>query len=45
MSPVAYIPIGTLEWHGIHGPVGADGIQDGGITIAYAQNMDFLVTQ
>ncbi len=25
--PVAYIPIGTLEWHGVHNPVGADTLQ------------------
>lgn len=21
--PVVYIPIGTLEWHGLHNPLGA----------------------
>ncbi|MDC7233339.1 MAG: creatininase family protein [Spirochaetales bacterium] len=25
--PVAYLPLGTLEWHGEHMPLGADGIQ------------------
>ena len=25
--PVAYLPLGTLEWHGPHMPLGADGIQ------------------
>lgn len=25
--PVAYIPLGTLEWHGLHCPLGADGLQ------------------
>lgn len=25
--PVAYLPLGTLEWHGPHNPLGADGIQ------------------
>ena len=29
--PVAYIPIGTLEWHGVHNPVGADTLQAEGI--------------
>lgn len=24
---VAYIPLGTLEWHGLHNPLGADGLQ------------------
>jgi creatinine amidohydrolase len=25
--PVAYVPLGTLEWHGHHNPLGADGLQ------------------
>jgi creatinine amidohydrolase len=25
--PVAYLPIGTLEWHGLHNPLGADTLQ------------------
>jgi len=25
--PIAYIPIGTIEWHGPHNPLGADTIQ------------------
>lgn len=25
--PIAYLPMGTLEWHGLHLPLGADGIQ------------------
>jgi creatinine amidohydrolase len=25
--PVAYLPLGTLEWHGPHNPLGADGLQ------------------
>jgi creatinine amidohydrolase len=25
--PVAYLPLGTLEWHGDHLPIGSDGIQ------------------
>lgn len=25
--PVAYVPLGTLEWHGLHNPMGADGLQ------------------
>ena len=25
--PVAFLPLGTLEWHGPHMPLGADGIQ------------------
>lgn len=26
-APIAYLPLGTLEWHGEHMPLGADGIQ------------------
>lgn len=25
--PVVYLPLGTLEWHGGHLPLGADGLQ------------------
>ncbi|MCL2461534.1 MAG: creatininase family protein [Defluviitaleaceae bacterium] len=28
--PVAYLPLGTLEWHGVHLPLGADGLQSQG---------------
>src|SRR3990172_12625313 len=26
-TPVAYVPVGALEWHGEHGPLGLDGIK------------------
>jgi len=26
-APIAYLPMGTLEWHGEHLPIGSDGIQ------------------
>jgi creatinine amidohydrolase len=26
-APIAYLPMGTLEWHSQHLPLGADGIQ------------------
>ena len=26
-GPVAYLPLGTLEWHGPHLPLGADALQ------------------
>jgi creatinine amidohydrolase len=35
--PVVYIPIGTLEWHGVQNPVGADSLQAEGIAIRCAQ--------
>lgn len=28
--PVAYLPLGTLEWHGNHLPLGSDGLQSEG---------------
>ena len=28
--PVAYLPLGTLEWHGDHLPLGSDGLQSQG---------------
>jgi creatinine amidohydrolase len=41
--PVAYIPIGTLEWHGVHNPVGADTLQAEGLAILCAQKGGGLV--
>jgi creatinine amidohydrolase len=35
--PVAYIPIGTIEWHGFHNPLGADSLQAEGQAIACAR--------
>ncbi len=35
--PVVYIPIGTLEWHGVHNPVGADTLQAEGLALLCAQ--------
>ncbi len=29
-APIAYLPLGTLEWHGEHLPLGADGLQASG---------------
>ncbi len=25
-APIAYLPLGTLEWHGEHLPLGTDGV-------------------
>jgi creatinine amidohydrolase len=36
-DPVAYIPIGTIEWHGVHNPTGADTLQAEGLAIMCAQ--------
>jgi len=41
--PVAYIPIGTLEWHGLHNPVGADTLQAEGLALLCAQRGGGLV--
>ncbi|MCY3023021.1 MAG: creatininase family protein [Planctomycetota bacterium] len=35
--PVVYIPLGTLEWHGVHNPLGADTLQAEGLAILCAQ--------
>lgn len=41
--PVVYIPIGTLEWHGVHNPLGADTLQAEGLAIMCAQKSGGLV--
>ncbi len=41
--PVVFIPIGTLEWHGEHNPVGADALQAEGLAILCAQRGGGLV--
>lgn len=40
---VAYIPIGTLEWHGEHNPMGADTLQAEGLAIMCAKKGGGLV--
>ena len=35
--PVGYVPLGTLEWHGLHNPVGTDTLQAEGLAIRCAQ--------
>lgn len=41
--PAVYIPIGTLEWHGVHNPVGADTLQAEGLAILCARKGGGLV--
>jgi len=41
--PVAYLPIGTLEWHGVHNAVGADTLQAEGLAILAARKGGGLV--
>jgi creatinine amidohydrolase len=40
---VAYIPIGTIEWHGVHNPLGSDTLQAEGLAIMCAQQGGGLV--
>ncbi len=40
---VAYIPIGTIEWHGVHNPLGSDTLQAEGLAIICAQKGGGLV--
>lgn len=35
--PVAYVPLGTLEWHGVHNPLGADTLQAEGLAVRAAE--------
>jgi len=41
--PVAYIPIGTIEWHGPQNPLGADSLQAEGLAILAARKGGGLV--
>jgi creatinine amidohydrolase len=41
--PVAYIPIGTIEWHGLHNATGADALQAEGLSIVCARRGGGLV--
>ncbi|HUW59472.1 MAG TPA: creatininase family protein [Candidatus Bathyarchaeia archaeon] len=34
--PIAYVPLGTLEWHGEHLPLGADAVQSEGLMVECA---------
>ncbi len=35
--PVAYLPIGTIEWHGLHNPVGLDSLKGHALAVRCAQ--------
>lgn len=41
--PVAYLPLGTMEWHGPHLPLGADGIQARELFVRLAAKMGGVV--
>ena len=42
-APIAYLPLGTLEWHGEHLPLGADGIQSSGFFQLLARRVGGIV--
>jgi len=42
-APIAYLPLGTLEWHGEHLPLGSDGLQSGGFFVELAQRVGGIV--
>jgi len=42
-APIAYLPLGTLEWHGEHLPLGSDGLQSEGFMTRLAQRVGGVV--
>ena len=42
-APIAYLPLGTLEWHGEHLPLGSDGLQSYGFFIHLARSVGGIV--
>ena len=42
-APIAYLPLGTLEWHGEHLPLGSDGLQSKGFFIELAKEAGGIV--
>jgi creatinine amidohydrolase len=42
-KPVAYLPLGTLEWHGAHLPLGSDAIQSEALMVACAKHLGGIV--
>lgn len=42
-APIAYLPLGTLEWHGLHLPLGSDGLQSQGLFIDLAREAGGVV--
>ncbi|MFQ6049091.1 MAG: creatininase family protein [Phycisphaerae bacterium] len=41
--PLAYVPLGTLEWHGLHNPLGLDGVKAHGLCVEAARRGGGLV--
>lgn len=42
-APIAYLPLGTLEWHGPHLPLGSDFLQSQGLFIQLARRVGGIV--
>ena len=42
-APIAYLPLGTLEWHGEHLPLGSDGLQSQGFFMHLARKAGGIV--
>ena len=42
-APIAYLPLGTLEWHGPHLPLGSDHLQSQGFFILLAKRVGGIV--
>ena len=42
-APIAYLPLGTLEWHGEHLPLGSDGLQSQGFFGELAREVGGIV--
>ncbi len=42
-APIAYLPLGTLEWHGPHLPLGSDHLQSQGFFIRLARRVGGVV--
>lgn len=42
-APIAYLPLGTIEWHGEHLPLGSDGLQSYGFFIHLAREVGGIV--
>jgi creatinine amidohydrolase len=41
--PIAYLPLGTVEWHGEHLPLGSDAIQSEGLMMECARQLGGIV--
>lgn len=42
-APIAYLPLGTIEWHGEHLPLGSDGLQSKSFMVTLAKEVGGIV--